>query len=215
MKCTFSDRAQRFEREALPLRDELWRAARRLTGDSHEAEDLLQETFTKAFAAFDRFEEGTNARAWLHTILRNTFISGLRGQGREFNVADPGDVAGAVPDPSLRSPDSRTPEEQVLQRDSGEPVRSALRAVPARYRWVLLLVDVKGYSYAEAATAGGVPIGTIMSRLHRGRRRLRARLAAGPRGAPADRKGEAYGRPVPRARGPVGRVPHRGEHERT
>lgn len=209
------DLVERFEREALPHLSELRRTAKRLTRNPHEAEDLTQETLTKAFAAFDRFAEGTNARAWLHRIMRNTFVSGLRAGGREFGVSDFGELPNEHHgfDPTLRSVDDHTPEERLLRRARGEPVRAALRDLPARFRTVLLLVDVRGCSYAEAAAAMDVPLGTVMSRLHRGRRRLRARLGQEPADT-STMKGGRHDRSRPGGRPAVGGLPLAGQHDR-
>lgn len=207
--------ADRFEREALPHLEELRRAAWRLTRNPHEAEDLLQETLTRALASFARFRTGTNARAWLHRIMHNTFVSGLRSRGREVHVGDLADVPddrGAL-DLGRRAVLAQTPEDHVLRREGGEPVRAALRRVPDRFRAVVLLVDGRGYSYAEAAATLGVPVGTIMSRLHRGRRRLRDRL--GPRRRRTGEKGDQRDGAESGTGRAVDTVPRPREHERS
>lgn len=152
----------------LPL---LLRVARRLTGDPHTAEDLVQETLIRAYRAVDRFD-GRHPRAWLLTIMRNTWKNMNRRAKPKF--ADGIEVLDNVP---AQGADGRTgAEEQVLERGLDHRLARALTALPALHQQVVLLVDVDGLSYRETADVLGVPTGTVMSRLHRARTRLRKRL---------------------------------------
>lgn len=155
-----------FEAEALPHASRLFRLAMWLERDRSEAEDLVQETLTQALQAFHRFEPGTNCKAWLMTILQHIRSNRLRAKGRRPVVADVDGLAEAVPfEPPV--PDQLTDEE----------ILAALRAIPQPYQDVILLCDVEGLTYKEAAQALSIPMGTVMSRLHRGRMMLRSGLA--------------------------------------
>lgn len=154
-----------FERTLAPHMDELYGAAFRLTRSASDADDVLQEAMTRAWAFWDRFEEGTNARAWMHRILFNTFVNGYRRRKRER------EILGRVHRESL--PDlAPAPNAPGV----GDEVQSALEELPEVFRDVVLLVDLRGQSYRDAADALGCPVGTVMSRLHRGRRILKQRL---------------------------------------
>ena len=170
------DLAARFEREALPHRAMLLRSARRLTSHAHDAEDLVQETMVRACASFHSFQHGTNARAWLHRIMMNVFISGYRKKQREPFV-DPA-PAEQLPQSVLRRFTVPSAEDDVLARLPAQEVIRALRELPAEFRQAVYLVDVQGLSYAEAAAAMGTPRGTVLSRVHRGRKGVRSRLLA-------------------------------------
>jgi len=155
-----------FEAEALPHASRLFRFAMWLERDRAEAEDLVQETLTQALQAFHRFEPGTNCKAWLMTILQHIRSNRLRARGRRPVVADVDGLAEIVPfEPPV--PDQLTDED----------VLGALRAIPEPYQDVILVCDVEGLSYKEAAQALSIPMGTVMSRLHRGRALLRSGLA--------------------------------------
>jgi RNA polymerase sigma-70 factor (ECF subfamily) len=171
--------AARFEREAVPHRSSLLQSAFRLTRQAQDAEDLVQETLVRACAGFGGFKPGTNARAWLHRIMMNTFINGYRKRQREpFLVVSPAEQLQFAA-PACELPASTTSaEEQVLARIAAPELIGALRELPAEYRLAVYLVDVEGFSYREAAAAMGTPLGTVMSRLHRGRSCLRTRLLA-------------------------------------
>ena len=164
----------RFEAEALPFLDQLYGTALRLTRNPADAEDLVQQTFTRAYAAFDRFEEGTNLRAWLHKILQNAFISSYRKKQREPRTV-PAEVS---PDFSLYDvlQASGSAEVSVLERIPDTEVKDALESLPEQFRTAVLLADVEGFSYQEIADITGVSIGTVMSRLHRGRKGLQRAL---------------------------------------
>jgi len=168
--------AARFESEALPYRDKLYPVAVRMTRGREDAEDLVQETMAKAWAAFRNFEPGTNLRAWLYRIMTNTFISGYRRRERA-PVLMQDDLVDRM---SLRVWPSgtgvRSAEAEALDRMPTEQIRQALRELPEDFRTAVYLADVEGYTYHETAEMMGTPIGTVMSRLHRARRTLRAKL---------------------------------------
>jgi RNA polymerase sigma-70 factor (ECF subfamily) len=165
-----------FELVALPLFDQLYNFAHWLTGDRTEAEDLVQETYAKALKGFKSFEEGTNFRAWIYRILRNTFLtsrSGLSAQNTTW-LDDIEDTATMVAH-------NDTPERQLLQQESSETLMDALAALPVPYREMILLSEVEELSYKEIAQVLTVPVGTVMSRLSRARKMLRQALIAKPR----------------------------------
>ncbi len=169
--------AARFEQEAIPYRGALLQAALRLTRHPQDAEDLVQDTMAKACAGFSGFTPGTNLRAWLHRIMMNTFINGYRKKQREpFLVVAPGDQL-QLATPARELPAfTQSAEEQVLARIPAQEIVTALGELPAEFRLAVYLVDVEGFSYREAAAAMGTPLGTVMSRLHRGRTCLRSLL---------------------------------------
>jgi RNA polymerase sigma-70 factor (ECF subfamily) len=163
-----SEHSQRdsFEELALPLFNELYNFARWLAGSREEAEDLVQETYVKALKGFSSFRTGTNFRAWMYRILRNTFLTSRTGL-----------KAGTVPfdpaDDELAPADSATPETIFLTRVNQELVHEALAEVPVHFREVLLMCDGNEMTYQEISEAVGIPIGTVMSRLSRARKALR------------------------------------------
>src|SRR6266581_44084 len=168
----------RFERDVVPELSQLYSAALRMTHNPADAEDLVQETSVKAFAAFHQFRPGTNLRAWLHRILTNAFINAYRVRRREPQQAGSGELQewqiGADP----LAPGPRSAEVEALERLRDSDVFLALRDLPKEFRVAVYLADVEGYAYKEIASIMGTPIGTVMSRLHRGRGRLRAQLAS-------------------------------------
>jgi RNA polymerase sigma-70 factor (ECF subfamily) len=167
-----------FEEAALVHADALYGAALRMTRDRADAEDLLQETFLKAFRAYDRFEEGTNLRAWLFRILTNTYISTYRRRQRAPEESDLDDVEELYLYRRLAAAGlSRSAEDAALDRLTAPEVLSALEELPEQFRLAVLLSDVEGFSYKEIAEITDVPIGTVMSRLHRGRKALQRALA--------------------------------------
>ena len=166
----------RFEEEALELSDQVYRVARRLVGSREEAEDLMQETYARAFRSWRSFTPGTNLRAWLLRILTNLNIDRGRRKQRspEMQPLEEGDYFLYN---RLEAATGETEEERVLERLSQDHVAEALAAVPHDFRDVLVLVDIADFTYAEAAQILDIPIGTVMSRLHRGRRILKQQLA--------------------------------------
>jgi len=166
------DLTERFARDVLPLVDQLYRAALRYTRRPADAEDLVQETMAKAYAGFHRFSDGTNVRAWLFRILTNTWISSHRSAQRRVDEVLAADVADVCPTPA-KNPSA---ELAVLEAMGDEDVRGALQALPEGQRLVVYYADVEGFRYKEIAAILDMPIGTVMSRLHRGRRNLRALL---------------------------------------
>lgn len=173
------DRDARFERDVVPFLGQLYPAALRMTRNPSDAEDLVQETFTKAYAAFHQFRPGTNLRAWLHRILSNAFINSYRKKRREPVQALGGDFQDdwqVGSDPLARP--ARSAEAEALERLADSDILCALRGLPEEFRVAIYLADIEGYPYKEVAEIMGTPIGTVMSRLHRGRGKLRQQLAA-------------------------------------
>lgn len=156
--------AATFEDLALPLFDQLYNFAHWLTQNTAEAEDLVQETYTKALRGFSSFQPGTNFRAWMYRILRNSFLNSRTGL--KSTVALDEEVQDAVSD-------ERTPESLLLEQADRETVRQALAELPVPFREVLLLCEVEEMSYEEMAQTLGIPMGTVMSRLFRARKALR------------------------------------------
>lgn len=166
-----------FEREALQYATSLYTAALHMTRNRADAEDLVQETYLKAYKAYGQFTEGTNLRAWLHRILTNTFINSYRKKKRrprEIELAD--DVGDLYMYRRIVASDAaketRSAEEQVFDSLKGAHVRRAINSLPEAYRMAVLLADIQGFSYKEIAAMLDIPIGTVMSRLHRGRKAL-------------------------------------------
>ncbi len=163
-----------FEEEALGALDSLYRTALRLTRSPADAEDLVQDTYLKAFRAADRFEPGTNLRAWLFTILHNTARNRVRDRAREAVTVDSEAVEAAADAGMGGSGD--TPESLLLRDTLGPELQAAIDALPDAFRQAVWLRDVEEFSYAEIARMLDIPPGTVMSRISRGRRMLFDRL---------------------------------------
>jgi RNA polymerase sigma-70 factor (ECF subfamily) len=167
----------RFERDVVPLLPNLYSAALRLTRNPTDAEDLVQEAYLRAYRGFGGFEEGTNLRAWMYRILTNTFINAYRKKQREpITVQDDEIEDWFLFDRIGASGVEASAESEVLDRLPDEDVQRALEALPEGFRMAVLLADVEGFSYKEIAEILDVPIGTVMSRLHRGRKALQKAL---------------------------------------
>jgi RNA polymerase sigma-70 factor (ECF subfamily) len=166
--------ATAFEHDALALVDRLYGAALRLTRNDADAEDLVQDTYLRAFRSAGQFRAGTNLRGWMFTILHNTFLNGRRDRSR-FPVEADSDAVERAPDDREAS---ANPEELLLRETMDADVRAALDSLPDAFREAVWLRDVEQFTYDEIAGIVGVPIGTVMSRIARGRRALHDRLVA-------------------------------------
>lgn len=177
-KETLAQRKVRFENDALVFTSQLYGAALRYTKNTHDAQDLVQDTYAKAFTSFHQFEPGTNLKAWLYRILTTTFINNYRKDQRRPQIS-----AGEVEDWQIADASSHTSdqgksaEEEALEGIADKDVKEALSAMPEEFRIAVYLSDVEGFSYKEIAEITNVPTGTVMSRLHRGRKLLRTSLA--------------------------------------
>ncbi len=171
---------ERFEELAMEHMGSLYTAALRMTRNPADAEDLVQETYLKAYRAFDTFQEGTNLKAWLYRILTNTFINAYRARKRRPDESDIEDLENLYLYRRLGGLEGaaagRSAEEEVLDRFTEAEVKDAIESLPEQFRLAVLLGDVEGFSYKEIAEILDIPIGTVMSRLHRGRRALQKRL---------------------------------------
>jgi RNA polymerase sigma-70 factor (ECF subfamily) len=169
-----------FEEQAIPFMDQLYAAAMRMTRNPADASDLVQETFVKAFAAFTRFQQGTNLKAWLYRILTNTFINMYRKNQRNpyqgtIDELEDWQMGGAV---SATTTVTRSAEAEAIDHLPDSAVKDALQSIPEDFRLAVYFADVEGFSYQEIADIMKTPVGTVMSRLHRGRRMLRERLGS-------------------------------------
>ena len=177
-KETLAQRKVRFENDALVFTSQLYGAALRYTKNTHDAQDLVLDTYAKAFTSFHQFEPGTNLKAWLYRILTTTFINNYRKDQRRPQIS-----AGEVEDWQIADASSHTSdqgksaEDEALAGIADKDVKEALSAMPEEFRIAVYLSDVEGFSYKEIAEITNVPTGTVMSRLHRGRKLLRTSLA--------------------------------------
>ncbi len=169
-----------FAEDAMPLMDGLYSAAMRMTRNAADAEDLVQETYLKAFNAYERFEAGTNLKAWMYRILTNSYINAYRKKQRRPDESDIDDIEDLYLYRRLGGAESavlsRSAEDELLEMFGEDEVKLALEDLPEHYRIPILLADVEGFAYKEIAEILDVPIGTVMSRLHRGRKQLQKRL---------------------------------------
>jgi RNA polymerase sigma-70 factor, ECF subfamily len=174
------DRAARFERDAEPYRRQLYSAALAMTRNASDAEDLVQETFTRAYASFHQFRPGTNLRAWLYRIEANTFLNTCRKRKREPIQVLSGGLHEDLPADTdiMMTPPTQSAEAEALEPLADSDILCALRELPEQFRAVVYLADIAGYRLKEVARIMRTPLGTAMSRLHRGRTRLRQKLAA-------------------------------------
>jgi RNA polymerase sigma-70 factor (ECF subfamily) len=175
---TDQERGWDFEAAAMPFVDSLFNTAYRMTGNSEDAEDLVQESYMKAYKYYDKFEEGTNFKAWLFKILKNTFINSYRKKQQEPPQNAFADIEDAFESQVSEEAQRRilNPEEEILENVLDADVQQALNELPNDYRMVVILADLESFSYKEIAEILEVPVGTVMSRLYRGRRLLEAAM---------------------------------------
>ena len=176
-KETAAERTKRFERDALQYMNQLYAAAMRYTRNPEDAQDLVQDTYAKAYTSFHQFEPGTNLKAWLYRVLTTTFINNYRKDQRRPQTSDSELEDWQLAEASSHTSDQgKSTEDVVLENLPDSDIKNALAQIPEEFRMVVYLADVEGFSYKEIAEIVGVPTGTVMSRLHRGRKQLRDKL---------------------------------------
>ena len=177
-KETAAERTKRFERDALQYMNQLYAAALRYTKNPEDAQDLVQDTYAKAYTSFHQFEPGTNLKAWLYRVLTTTFINTYRKDQRRPQTSDSELEDWQIAEASSHTSDQgKSTEDVVLENLPDSDIKKALAEIPEEFRMVVYLADVEGFSYKEIAEIVGVPTGTVMSRLHRGRKQLREKLS--------------------------------------
>ncbi|MGJ9402461.1 sigma-70 family RNA polymerase sigma factor [Arthrobacter sp. KK5.5] len=176
---TEEQRRERFERDAMQYVDQLFSAAMRMARNPSDAEDLVQEAYTKAYSAFHQYKPGTNLKAWLYRILTNTYINLYRKRQREPLRANTDNVEDwQMAQAAEHTPTGlRSAEAEALDHLPDSDVKDALQSIPEEFRLAVYFADVEGFAYKEVAEILGIPMGTVMSRLHRGRKQLRELLA--------------------------------------
>jgi RNA polymerase sigma-70 factor (ECF subfamily) len=177
-KETKAERTKRFELDALQYMNQLYAAAMRYTKNPEDAQDLVQDTYIKAYNSFHQFEPGTNLKAWLYRVLTTTFINNYRKDQRRPQTSGSELEDWQLAEASSHTSDQgKSTEDVVLENLPDSDIKNALAQIPEEFRMVVYLADVEGFSYKEIAEIVGVPTGTVMSRLHRGRKQLREKLA--------------------------------------
>ncbi|HCY74832.1 MAG TPA: RNA polymerase subunit sigma [Ignavibacteriales bacterium] len=167
---------EEFEREAVPHMDALYNFALKMTGDSDDASDLIQETYLKAFRFWDKFEKGTNCKAWLFRIMKNTYINTYRKNTKEPDKVDYEEIENFYENIKPSSTDSAHLEKDIYDNLLDDELSSAISSLPEDFRTVVILCDIEGYTYDEIADFVDVPVGTVRSRLHRARKMLFTKL---------------------------------------
>lgn len=165
-----------FEKEAIPHMDALYKYALKMTGNSEDANDLVQETYLRAFRFFNTFEKGTNCKAWLFRILKNTFINDYRKKSREPNKVDYDNIENFYENIKHSSSDSGQFENELYDNLLDDELQKAVSSLPETFRTVIVLCDIEGFTYEEIADFINCPVGTVRSRLHRARKVLFSKL---------------------------------------